>query len=50
MKQEDLQTKHVVEHYEAPDIEITDIEISQNILGGSDNPGNAPGDIPINDW
>lgn len=35
MRQENLQTNNAVEHYEAPDIEMIDIELNQNILGGS---------------
>jgi hypothetical protein len=35
-----------VELYEAPDIEVTDIETEQNILGGSA----TPPDLPGNDW
>jgi hypothetical protein len=44
MRQENLQTNNVVEHYEAPDIEMIDIELNQNILGGS-----VP-DMPVHDW
>lgn len=50
MKPKKLQTSSAVEHYRAPDIEIIDIKLEQNILGGSGNSGNIPGDIPINDW
>lgn len=39
MKTEE-QTEQTVELYEAPAIEVTDIELEQNILGGSTDPGN----------
>jgi len=35
-----------VELYEAPEIEVTDIETEQNILGGSATPPDFSGD----DW
>lgn len=48
MKKECTRKEEAVELYEAPEIEVTDIETDQNILGGSGG-GDIP-DLTGDDW
>jgi hypothetical protein len=38
------------EQYTAPDIEVVEIELNQNILQGSPDMGNAPYNFEGEDW
>ncbi|CAK7067613.1 hypothetical protein DSECCO2_339790 [anaerobic digester metagenome] len=50
MKKNDLKISLLREDYEAPEIKIFDIEIEQNILGGSTTGTAGPEDMPTEPW